>query len=476
MNIMMVSAESCPLYKTGGLADVVYALSKEVAKKNHNVSIVLPYYEAIKANKNYSFTKTDEFFVSMSWRINKAEIYEGTIDGIKYYLISNPYFDTYDIYNEQTYVERFAFFNLAAKQLIALKKPNIVHVHDWHVGMLPCLMREDKENQKIFSKIKTVFTIHNVLFQGKFDKYILNNCFNLNDELFDNGMVRFDNLVNAMKTGIVYADYITTVSPNYAKELLTPEGGKGMNYVLKDKINLFSGILNGIDTETFNPYKDPFISFNYNSVNYFRTKIMNKRSLFKELNIFEYGGPLYCYISRFDRSKGCELMFPALREILDRKGNIIMLGKGDYNFEQQAEQLRRDYPKQVYVYIGLNEELAHKVYAASDFLIMPSITEACGLSQLIAQRYGTLPIVRNTGGLVDTVRGYEGNNADRADGISFNDYDYFAITNAFVRAEQLWKNIPDRMKVMKNAMRKDNSWTKSAQEYIEIYKNILKVR
>ena len=478
MKIVMVASESRPFCKTGGLADVVYSLSKELAVLGEDVSIVLPYYDAIARQLPKSeLKKACSFNTHMSWRTQTVDVFHTIRDGINYYFIENQqYFERGHIYGDFDDGERFGFFTMAVKEFLLTKKlyPDIIHVHDWQAGMLPCLMKVDPALQKKFAKTKYVFTIHNPAFQGLMPKFTLGDFYNFTDELFDNGAVRFKDQVSTLKAGIVFSDKITTVSPTHHLELLTPEGGMGLDGVLRYREWDFSGILNGIDYLEFNPSDDKFIAMNYSEKNLVSAKKANRLALFKEFGIKDNGGPLYSLVTRITWQKGFDIIFPAVEELVNRGANIIMLGSGEYQYEQKWEDLRRRHPDRIGLYIGYSDPLAHKIYAASDFFIMPSLFEPCGLGQMIAQRYGTLPIVRRTGGLKDSVICYDGNNVANANGFGFDSYSVYEMSRTSHYAFDVYQDKKLLHQLMKNAMLTDNSWQKSTQEYLKLYELLVK--
>ena len=478
MKIVMVSSESRPFCKTGGLADVVYSLSKELVVQGEEVSIILPYYDAIARHLPKSeLKKAVSFSTHMSWRQQTVDVYHLVQEGINYYFIENQqYFERGHIYGDFDDGERFGFFTNAAKEFLIAKKlyPDIIHVHDWQAGMLPCLMKVDPYCQKKFAKTKYVFTIHNPAFQGLMPKFTLGDFYNLTDELFDNGSVRFKDQVSTLKAGIVYSDKITTVSPTHHLELLTPEGGMGLDGVLRYREWDFSGILNGIDYLEFNPSEDKIIAKQFAANNLVSGKKANKEALCKELGISNPSAPMYSLVTRITWQKGFDIIFPAVEELIARGANIVMLGSGEYNYEQKWEELKRRYPDRVGLYIGYSDPLAHKIYAASDFFIMPSLFEPCGLGQMIAQRYGTLPIVRRTGGLRDSVICYDGNNKETSNGFGFDEYSVYEMKRTAHYAFDVYQDKKLLHQLMKNAMLTDNSWQKSTQEYLKLYKLLVK--
>ena len=478
MKIVMVASESRPFCKTGGLADVVYSLSKELVVLGEEVSIIVPYYDSMfRQLPKSALKKIVSFNTHMSWRQQSVDVYGLVQDGINFYFIENrQYFERGHIYGDFDDGERFAFLTMAAKEFLITKKyyPDIIHVHDWQAGMLPAIIKVDPNCAKKFSKTKYVFTIHNPAFQGMMPKFTLGDFYNLTDELFDNGAVRFKDQVSTLKAGIVFADRITTVSPTHHLELLTPEGGMGLDNVLKFREWDFSGILNGIDYLEFNPEGDEQIAASYNYKNLVSGKKANREALFKQFNLKSNNYPIYSLVTRITWQKGFDIIFPMIENLIRRGANVIMLGSGEFNYEQRWEDIRRKYPDRVGLYIGYSDSLAHKIYAGSDFFIMPSLFEPCGLGQMIAQRYGTLPIVRYTGGLKDSVIGFDGTNIEKANGFGFFNYSYEAFRDMVMLSYQVYENLPVRKQLVKNAMKVDNSWSKSAKEYLALYKYITK--
>ena len=478
MKIAMVASEARPFCKTGGLADVVYSLSKELVKMGEDVCIFLPFYDSIRRQISEKvLKKAASFKTHMSWRKQNVDVYQLVTEGINYYFIENQqYFERGHIYGDFDDGERFAFFTMAVKQFMLTKRmyPNIIHVHDWQAGMLPCILRVDDECREKFAKTKFVFTIHNPAFQGLMPKFTLGDFYNLTDEYYDNGSVRFKDQVSTLKAGIVYANKITTVSPTHHLELLTPEGGMGLDQVLRYREWDFSGILNGIDYLEFNPNEDQQIAKAYSEKNLVSGKKANKEALMNQYGLKNTKGPLFSLVTRITWQKGFDIIFPAVEELIRRGASIFMLGSGESQYENRWEELRSRYPDQVGIFIGYSDSLAHKVYAASDFFIMPSLFEPCGLGQMIAQRYGALPIVRRTGGLKDSVICYDGNNIDSSNGFGFDAYSIYEMTRTAHYAYDIYQNKKILHQLMKNAMLTDNSWLKSTLEYIKLYKALVK--
>jgi len=471
MKITMVAAESRPFLQTGGLGDVVYSLSRELVKLNHDVSIIMPFYSVIRNKKDFSCEYLMSFNLRMSWRNNEAKICKAVVNGITYYFIdADQYFLRSAVYGENDDNERFAFFVLAAKELMLRlnKKPDIIHIHDWHVGVLPCVIKEDRTTD-FFKKTKFVYTIHNPAFQGCMDKFCINDFYNLSDSLYYAGHLEFKGSFSSLKTGIMYSDIITTVSPTHREELLSREGSMGLCDVLRLREFDFYGILNGIDYEELNPERDQLLYKNYSISNFVSGKKENKKMLLNEYHLKNVNAPLYSLVSRLTWQKGIDLVIDAANELVKKGANVLILGSGDHELERRVQNLRDTYPDQVAVYIGYNEWLSHKVYAASDFFLMPSLFEPCGLAQMISMRYGTIPIVRSVGGLKDSVYGYNGENKQFATGFKLDDFKSEALINVCNVTLDVYYNKDLFRQLEKNAMKMDNSWNKSALNYLKIY-------
>lgn len=478
MKIAMCASESNPLCKSGGLADVVFSLSEELVKDGHDVIVVLPFYRSVASYPNLKAKKALSFTVYMSWREQEATAYVAKIDGITFYLISNSYyFDRDKLYGYDDDGERFAFFALACRRLLKLIpfQADVVHVHDWQTAIIPCLVKEQNRDDPFYSSMKFVLTIHNPAFKGMLDRYFLQDFFGLDDSLYDTGKVRFQGMVSTLKSGLVYSDRITTVSPNHREELLSGGSSQGLDGVLNLRRDDFVGILNGIDYVEWDPMKDPHIACHYDEKSLEEGKHMNQQALLDAFRIKWYGGPVYGLVSRLSWQKGIDLAISSASKALSRGASLVVLGSGEYQLEQRFEALRRAHPDTVGLYIGYNDDLAHKIYAGSDFFLMPSLFEPCGLSQMISQRYGTLPIVRYTGGLVDTVHGYdETKDPAKCDGIGFRDYDEQGLDYAFELSRRVYGNQGLYYSLARQAMGIDHSWKRSEKEYVKLYKEMTK--
>ena len=471
MKILMVASEANPFVKSGGLADVVYSLSKELVKLGHDVRIILPYYQTIK-NKNVPVEWMFNTEITMSWRHQGAAIKTNVTDGIRYYFIENSqYFDRTNLYGYDDDGERFAFFTLMSKHLINClgEHFDVIHVHDWQSAMLPCLIKEQERDNPIYHGTRHIITIHNEAFQGMMDPYAIGDLFNLDMYTYENGNLRFKDMFSTLKGGIIYADKVTTVSPTHRNELLNPNMSFGLHEVLQFRLDTFFGIVNGIDEKEFDPKNDKLIAKNFDARNLITGKKENKKALQKFFNLEVKDGPIFGLVSRLTWQKGIDLVLKKVDEIVSRGGQVVILGSGEGDLEYGFELAHSKYPNQVGVYIGYSNEVAHKVYAGSDFFMMPSLFEPCGIGQLIAKKYATLPIVREVGGLKDTVIDCN-NNLDVADGISFKDFNLDGFSFAISKAFDIYYNKDVFNILRKNAFKKDHYWKKSALEYLKLYK------
>lgn len=477
MNILMVSSEALPFVKTGGLADVVYSLSKQLIHHHHQLHIILPLYESIRqTNPSLRFIGSSEVF--LSWRKQHVDFYHLVESGLNYYFVANDYyFKREHTYGYDDDHERFAFFTLSIRHLIKLVKitMDVIHIHDWQAGMLPALLKEQDQGSPAFKHTKIVLTIHNPAFQGWLDRHYLHDFYNLPFSLYETGKVRFHEGVSTLKSAIVYSDKITTVSPTHAKELLTEEGGYGLHQVLRYVEDDFSGILNGIDA-SWSPAIDQLIEFPFEQEQYLISKPKNKIALFKRLNLIDASRPLFGLVSRLTWQKGIDLVIANLVWIIEQGGTVVILGTGETALENQIKQLAERYPQHCYFYIGYDEELAHQIYASSDFFLMPSLFEPCGISQMVSLRYGTLPIVRKTGGLVDTIIPYDGkmHNDTLANGIMFEAYSPHALQIALKEAFHIFHQPKLKHALIMNGFQQQHSWEVSAEQYHRLYQSLFK--
>ncbi len=475
--VLFVSFESLPFVKTGGLADVVYALPKVLDKKEFEVRVVMPMFKVIKEKYYAGMKYLDHIYIHSGFINEEANIYSYINEGIEYLFIENDTFFYRDgVYGYQDDAARFSFFNVAVLEMMIKLDyyPDICHEHDYHTAVLPALCKIRFNAIESIRNIKHIFTIHNLAYQGEYDKQVLFDYLAFDYRYYENGDLRFNDYCNFMKIGITFADFVTTVSDTYAKEIQTAEYGHNLDMILKYRNQDLYGIVNGIDTDSFNPLTDNNIYYKYSLRNIFKGKRENKKSLQYQLGLnTDEDVFLIGMVSRLTFQKGADLFLNALPEILKDKVQIAILGTGESKYEYAFKMLEAGNRGRCVYYCGYNEALSHTMYAGLDMLLMPSLFEPCGISQLIAMRYGTLPLVRETGGLKDTVSPFneytlEGN------GFSFGPYNVGDFMKVYRYAYDQYNYYPDRWKVlMKNAMRTDVSFEKSARKYEELYRKVL---
>ncbi len=473
--ILFVAGEGLPFVKTGGLADVIGSLPKILVDRGYDVRVVLPLYQTI-IDKHYDkLNKFATINVKSGWIDTVASYYYAEVNGVIYYFIEHQgYFERYGLYGFEDDGERFAFFQRAALDLLYVIDwfPDIIHSHDWHTGMIP-LMCKACYNDERYNNIKHVYTIHNLAFQGNFSSDMVESCLGLDWDYFNNGSIRFDGGISFMKSGIVFADKISTVSLTYSYEILTEEYGEHLHDVLRYRQHDLWGIVNGIDVNLWNPKTDSLLSYNYDIEDFGYGKKQNKISLQNELGLnVDEDVMVIGLVSRLTLQKGIYLIIEKLREIMDLNVQFVILGSGETDAENSLKWLESAYKGRAVYYCGYNEELAHKIYAGSDLFLMPSLYEPCGLGQLIALRYGTLPLVRETGGLKDTVNPFnqytlEGN------GFSFNSKNSDDMLNVLGWAvSQYYYNKNAWEVLVNNALNTDVSWGYSADLYERLYWSI----
>ncbi|MCM3767075.1 glycogen synthase GlgA [Neobacillus niacini] len=476
MKVLFAVSECGPFAKSGGLADVAGSLPKELVSLGTEVRVILPKYGTISDEFKQNMKKIKEFSVNVGWRKQYCGIEELEYQGITYYFVDNEYyFKREGFYGYFDDGERFAFFNRAVLEALAQLDyfPDVLHCHDWHTAMIPYLLRtEYYRRQKSYGQIRTVFTIHNLQFQGIFPKEALRDLLGLDDRSFHPSHLEFFGNINFMKGALVAADKITTVSPSYKNEIQTPVYGEKLDGLLKARNEDLHGILNGIDEDFYNPAHDPFLFQTYTAKE-LEKKAANKKEIQKQFGLKQSANtPLMVMISRLTKQKGLDLVKCVLREMLQEDIQFIILGTGDYQYEEFLRQAGRIYPEKLKVQTGFNERLAHQLYAAADLFLMPSLFEPCGLSQLIAMKYGAIPIVRETGGLNDTVTAWneftgEGN------GFSFSHFNAHDMLYTIQRAVRIYedKNVWDSL--VKQAMEQDYSWAQSAFSYNQLYAELM---
>ncbi len=475
--VLFVASEGLPFIKSGGLADVVGSLPKALYACNYEVRVVIPLYRKTAEKDHGKLTYIGTRQIHSGWINQPANYYQCDVDGIIYYFVEHQgYFEREQLYGYADDGERFAYFQKAVLELLYHIDwyPDIIHTHDWHTGMIPLMTHALYGSDWRFEKIKHVYTIHNLAFQGNFPESVLTTCLGLDRYFYDNGSVKFDSGISFMKAGLVYADKITTVSPTYSHEILTSEFGERMDEVLRYRHDDLWGIVNGINIDEWNPKTDKLLAKNYNLKNWNSGKKANKKALQEELGLeVRDDVMLIGLVSRLTNQKGVYLITEKMNEIMSLDVQFCILGTGEENAENAFKWLEANYKGKAVYYCGYNEELAHRIYAASDLFLMPSIYEPCGIGQLIAMHYGALPLVRETGGLKDTVHPYNQYTGE-GNGFSFwsknpNDMMY-TIRWA---SEQYYYNKDGWKQLVNNAMNTDVSWQQSANLYGELYKMLV---
>ena len=476
MRVLFAASEAHPFIKTGGLGDVMGALPKSLAKLGVDVRVVIPKYKNIKDELKQKLQFVKWFTVSVGWRNQYCGIFQYQYKGVIYYFIDNEYYFNRDgLYGYFDDGERFAFFNRAVLEFIKQIdwQPDLINCNDWQTGMVPVLLNLEYKKDEFYSKIKTVFSIHNLLFKGSFSPKVLPELFGYDYMPLVNGSVELDGSVSFLKGGLNYCDQITTVSNTYAEEIKTPQYGEGLDGFLRSKSYYLMGIVNGIDYEEFNPQDDKFIFKNFN-INSLDNKVENKLALQRELGLPQKKDtPMIGLISRLTHQKGCDLIVNMIDRLLQRDIQIVILGTGDYWYEETFKNLQYRYPDKVSANIKFDNTLAHKIYAATDMFLMPSLFEPCGLGQLIALRYGSIPIVRETGGLKDTISPYNKYNGV-GNGFGFKNFNSNELMQIMEYALTIYNDKNAWNNIIRQAMNSDNSWEKSAMQYKWLYEGVVK--
>lgn len=472
MNVLYAVSEAVPFVKTGGLADVAGSLPKALCAEGADARVILPLYGSIAEKWRIKMELCFFTYVNLAWRKQYCGIFKLEHEGVVYYFIDNEYYFKRDsIYGSYDDGERFGFFSKAVTEILPLLdwKPDIINCNDWQSALIPIYISQDESG--FFSSIKTVFTIHNIEYQGRFGKETLSDVFGLSDELCDSGILRFENDINLMKGAIYKADHVTTVSPSYAVELRDPYFACGLLKVIEDNAYKLTGILNGLDTDHYNPKTDSLIAKKYNHKN-LKGKSACKTDLCRELGFEEkVDTPIIACISRLVGHKGFDLVADSLDRIVSMNIRLVILGTGDSKFENYFREAESRHKGTVSANIMYSEKRASMVYAGADMMLMPSRSEPCGLTQMIAMRYGTVPIVHEVGGLKDTVHSYPPENAN---GFTFNNYSSDDMLWAIDNALNSWSDKEKWKDLMLRDMTQDLSWSRSAKEYINIYDSLLK--
>ena len=479
MKILLATAELHPFSKTGGLADMVSALGKSLAAAGHEVGIVTPLYHGIRER----FEGLKQIDYSINVPMNGTWSDGGLVEyrfkkNLTVFFVDHPgYYDRPALYgeNNEEYPdnpERYVFFSKAVMHIAQYRwQPDVVHVHDWQAGLVPVMLKH-KAAVENWAAPPSVLTIHNLAYQGHYDKERSFTLTNLPEDFFHIGGVEFYGGLNFLKAGIVYSDAITTVSPRYAREICTEEYGCSLDAVLRGRQDRLTGILNGVDYDEWNTTKNLHLHHHY-SARSMRGKLQNKIELQHELGLpVDTDVPLFGTVTRLVDQKGVDIIIGALQELLARNLQFVLLGSGDPAIQDAYLQLQARYPDKVCARIGFDLALSHRIEAGCDFFLMPSRFEPCGLNQMYSLRFGTLPIVRRTGGLDDSVVDPR-DDVDRADGIKFNEFSVGALSKAMKKALVVFEH-PELFKQMRrNAMTADFSWGRTTKDYVRVYNSVL---
>ena len=475
MKILYIASEATPFIKTGGLADVAGSFPKALKENGCDIRVVLPLYSSIPHDFKSKMKNIGYFYVELGWRRQYAGVLSYEHEGVTYYFIDNEYyFKRYNIYGELDDHERFIFFSKAATILpkYLYFKPDIIHSNDWHTGLVPLFIKDFARGDGFYREIKSVFTIHNLKYQGVFSDSVLGDVAGLSREYYNEFGLKYFDKINLMKAGIVYSDKLTTVSKTYAQEIKNSYFGEGLEDTLRSQEYKLSGIVNGIDYKLYNPSTDKNIEKNYSKDN-IEDKVQNKKALHKLYNLpLREDVPVIAMVSRLVAMKGLDLVSYILDELLQGDIQFILLGTGDRDYENMFNYFQVKYPEKVASRIYFNEKESHLAYAGSDMLIMPSMSEPCGLSQLIALRYGTIPIVHEVGGLKDTVIPYNQYTGE-GNGFSFANFNAHEFLFTINKALDLYGNKDKWNSLIIQAMESKNDWDKSSKEYMKLYSKLV---
>lgn len=475
MKILFAASEAAPYLKSGGLGDVMEALPQELSKNDEfQTAVIIPYYKSLKQNPDFKPEFITSFNVPLAWRKLYVGIFKAKIKKVTYFFIDNEYYFNRDggYYGHYDDGERFAYFSKAVLEALPHIDfmPDVIHLNDWQTALVPVFYKAFYQNIPEYSKIKTVFTIHNIEYQGKMPLEFRENILGLSNDYA--GVMEYGGCVNFMKSAIVLADKLTTVSKTYAHEILYAYFSHGLDPILKANEYKLKGIVNGINMSAFNPKTDKKIPKNY-SVSNLSGKAECKCALQNKLGLeIRNDVPIVAMVTRLVAHKGLELVERVLPDLLSRNIQLVVLGTGDAHYEDMFKFYDYNYRGKMAACITFNSALASEIYAGSDIFLMPSKSEPCGLSQLIAMRYGTIPVVRETGGLFDTVPAL---NQDTMEGLGFTFklFNAHDMLNAVDRAADFWHNIKKRNELVKKLMKHDSGWAEPVKEYAEIYKSLI---
>ena len=470
MKVLFAASEAVPLIASGGLADVAGALPKAIRNRRVACRVVLPLYQDIKEEHRSKFKYITNFYVDVAWRKQYCGLFEYNYNGVIYYLLDNEYyFKRPGLYGYYDDAERFAFFSRAILEMLRYidYKPDIIHTNDWQTALTPVYYKLFYEHQDGFQGIRNVFTIHNIQYQGKYGMEILETVLGIDKN--QASVIECDHCVNFMKGAIQLADKVTTVSPSYANEILTPWYSHGLDSILNDNQYKLCGILNGIDNTRFEPREGDgiYAAFSEKDIS---GKLENKKMLLEEMGLPDDGSPLLSMVTRLVEHKGLDLVRAVFDDIIAEGFQVMILGSGEKEYEDFFKYMKGKYPDRVALYLCFMPDLAKKVYASSDMFLMPSKSEPCGLAQMISLRYGTIPIVRETGGLRDSISdcgSLSGN------GFTFKTYQAYDMLDAIRRAKALYNDKDNWDGLVRYAMTCDYSWKRSAASYVAMYNELV---
>lgn len=481
MKIAFATTECVPYAKTGGLADVAGSLPKALEKIGVEVKVFVPKYLFIDEAKHELHYNWDvgEMLIRVKGMVHPVHLHQAKLpnSNVEVNFIDCPhYYNRGKIYtNDSDEDERFILFSKGVIEALQRLQwtPDVIHCNDWQTGLIPLYIKDNYNWDRMFDNTATVFTIHNIAYQGRFTKSTLYAA-EIRPELFyPGGPVEFDNSVSFMKTGIVFSDLVNTVSNKYSHEILTPEYGAGLDGILRARKSDVYGILNGVDYDEWNPETDKFLPYKY-SIKDLSGKLKNKKFLMEHFNLpFDKNRPLIGMISRLVVQKGFDIFAEAVNDLMNLNAQWIILGSGEYKYEEMFRHLSNNFKGKLAAYIGYNNELSHLIEAGTDIFLMPSHYEPCGLNQIYSLKYGTVPVVRKTGGLADTVKDWDEENYygfDHGNGFSFYDYSGFALYKSVERAVNTFNHKDIWRKIQLNGMKLDFSWKRSAEKYLELYK------
>ena len=480
LKVLYVASEAVPFIKTGGLADVAGSLPKALIKQGVDIRVVMPKYGKISHEYLDKMEHVYDGEFTMAWRTKFLGIDKLELDGVTFYFIDNQeYFYREGFYGYGDDAERFAFFSRAALEILPKDDfwPDVIHTNDWHTALVNLYLRLDHIGDARYEKIKTVFTIHNLKYQGVFPKDVMADALGLDWKYFNNGDLEYYDAVNFMKGAIIYADNVTTVSRTYAQEIQYEYFGEGLDGLLRSRAADLHGITNGLDTTIYNPEKDPYLTdpfTPYDADTALETKTDNKVALQHILDLpLERRTPLVAMVTRLVEAKGLDLVVRVLDELLEHENmQFVLLGTGDRVYEDWFRELAWRHPTKVSTNIYFSDEMAQRIYASSSIFLMPSAYEPCGLGQLIAMRYGAIPVVRATGGLTDTVIPYNKATGE-GNGFLFADYNAHDMMYTIKKALTIYRDLGAWKRLMKNAMQADYSWARSSKEYKALYERLI---